>query len=112
MWPRDDAARITPYFGSMACRLIWEVSAALPGTLRPPVNNEGTVVGFSDLPGDSNGAANYQAFIWTRSTGVKKLPLLPGETNSAAFGINDRGSGGGIVESCWHFVPINAMAER
>jgi probable HAF family extracellular repeat protein len=54
------------------------------------INNQGTVVGFSDLPGDSDGAANYQAFIWTRSTGIQKLPLLPGETRGAAFGINER----------------------
>lgn len=55
------------------------------------INNEGTVVGFSDLPGDSDGTANYQAFIWTRSTGMQTLPLLPGETRGAAFGINDKG---------------------
>jgi len=62
------------------------------------LNNEGMMVGFSDLPGDSNGAANYQLFIWTRSTGMKKVPLLPGETRRAAFGINDRGQVVGLLQ--------------
>ena len=55
------------------------------------INNQGTVVGFSDLPGDSDGTANFQAFVWTRVAGMKKLPLLPGETRAAAYGINDAG---------------------
>jgi probable HAF family extracellular repeat protein len=54
------------------------------------INNQGVVVGFSDLPGDNDGTPNYQAFIWTQATGIQKLPLLPGETRAAAFGINDK----------------------
>src|SRR5207248_9989418 len=36
------------------------------------INNQGTVVGFSDVAGDSDGTPNYQAFIWTQATGMQK----------------------------------------
>ena len=60
------------------------------------INNQGVVVGFSDLPGDADGTPNYQAFIWTQATGIQKLPLPPGETRAAAFGINDRNEAVGL----------------
>lgn len=86
------------------------------------INNEGTVVGFSDLPGDSDGTANFQAFIWKRSTGMQKLPLLPGETRAAAYGINDRGqivglskvAGGSYHATLWQngrVTDLNSMTQ-
>src|SRR5262249_14974137 len=53
------------------------------------MNNQGVVVGFSDRPGDDSGAPNFQAFVWTKTTGMQKLPQLSGETRGGAFGIND-----------------------
>jgi len=53
------------------------------------INNRGTVVGFS-LPGSQNGTRNYEAFIWTAGGGLHSLGKLPGDTRSAAFGVNDK----------------------
>ncbi|HYK64185.1 MAG TPA: hypothetical protein VEY94_04515, partial [Patescibacteria group bacterium] len=53
------------------------------------INNQGTVVGFS-LPGSQNGTRNYEAFIWTRGSGLHSLGKFPGDIRSAAFGVNDR----------------------
>ena len=53
------------------------------------INNRGTVVGFS-LPGSQNGTRNYEAFIWTAAGGLHSLGKLPGDTRSAAFGVNDK----------------------
>jgi len=58
------------------------------------INSRGDVVGFSDLPGDLVGnvlTANYQAFLWTNEGGMTKLGVLPGDSYSAALGINDQG---------------------
>jgi probable HAF family extracellular repeat protein len=60
------------------------------------INNRGEIVGFADLPGDSNGVANPVAFRWTRSSGMQSLGTLSGDTNSEALGINDRGQIVGI----------------
>ena len=46
------------------------------------------MVGFS-LPGSQNGTRNYEAFIWTRESGLRSLGKFPGDIRSAAFGIND-----------------------
>lgn len=51
------------------------------------VNNQGQVIGQSDLSGD----ANFHAFLWTKETGIEDLGALNGDVNSAAVGINDYG---------------------
>jgi probable HAF family extracellular repeat protein len=55
------------------------------------INNQGTIAGFSDLPGDNNGVPNFHAFVWSKDTGIRDLGTLPGDVYSLAFGINDRG---------------------
>ena len=57
------------------------------GNLALNLNNQGQVVGQSDLPGD----ANFHAFLWTKEAGIKDLGTLTGDVNSVALGINDSG---------------------
>jgi probable HAF family extracellular repeat protein len=57
------------------------------------INNQGTVVGFSNLPPSPTfppGARHYQAFIWTRGTGMQSLGTLPGDIRSVANDINEQ----------------------
>ena len=51
------------------------------------INNQGHVVGHSDLTGDTT----FHAYLWTRETGMRDLGTLPGDFASLAIGINDRG---------------------
>jgi probable HAF family extracellular repeat protein len=58
------------------------------------INNLGTVVGFSDSPGDVvNGTLtpNFRAFVWSALTGIRKLPEFAGDGLNEALGINDFG---------------------
>ncbi len=56
------------------------------------INDRGEVVGFSDLPGDQNGANfNAEAFLWKKNGGIQNLGTLPGDTISEATGINNEG---------------------
>jgi probable HAF family extracellular repeat protein len=55
------------------------------------INNQGQIVGFADLPGDQDGSLNPIAFIWTKDRGIQKLLPFPGDANSLAWGINERG---------------------
>jgi probable HAF family extracellular repeat protein len=57
------------------------------GNLALNLNNEGQVVGQSDLAGD----ANFHAFRWSKNTGIEDLGTLTGDVNSVALGINDSG---------------------
>jgi probable HAF family extracellular repeat protein len=57
------------------------------GNLALNLNNQGQVVGQSDLPGD----ANFHAFLWTKDAGIGDLGTLTGDVNSVALGINDSG---------------------
>ena len=52
------------------------------------VNNQGEVVGSSDLTGDTT----FHAFLWTRKTGMQDLGTLPGDVASNSISINDAGS--------------------
>ena len=51
------------------------------------MNNRGQVVGASDLAGD----AVFHGFVWSRSTGMRDIPPVQGDTYSVALGINDVG---------------------
>ena len=51
------------------------------------LNNQGQVVGHSELPNDTT----FHGFLWTRETGMRDLGTLPGDPASLALGINDRG---------------------
>ncbi len=52
------------------------------------LNNQGQVVGYSDVKGDRN----FHAFVWTKAAGMQDLGTLPGDVNSSAFSINDAGN--------------------
>lgn len=56
------------------------------------LNNLGQVIGYSDLAGD----ANFQAFLWTRETGMQRLGTVGTDPNSIAVGINDAGDVVGV----------------
>jgi probable HAF family extracellular repeat protein len=51
------------------------------------INNQGQVVGHSDLTGDTT----FHAYLWAKETGMKDLETLLGDFASLALGINDRG---------------------
>ncbi len=51
------------------------------------INNQGQVVGESDLPGDTT----THAFLWTEDDGIQDLGTLPVDFSSIALGINSKG---------------------
>ena len=58
------------------------------GNIANVVNNRGQVAGVSAMSGNTA----THAFLWTRERGkMLDLGTLPGDVNSAALGINDRG---------------------
>jgi probable HAF family extracellular repeat protein len=56
-----------------------------PGNIAGEINNQGEVVGTSDLAGDTR----FQAFLWTRRDGIRRIGTLNGDINSAGLGISD-----------------------
>jgi probable HAF family extracellular repeat protein len=55
------------------------------------INDNGVVVGFSDLPGDDGGSnPNFHAFVWVRPGPMQDLGTLPGDGISEALGVNAR----------------------
>lgn len=57
------------------------------GNLATFINNQGQVVGFSDLAGDTTS----DAFLWNKANGMQDLGTYPGDIGSAAISINDQG---------------------
>jgi len=57
------------------------------GNIALDVNNQGQVVGNSDLPGDTT----FHAFLWTKRTGMQDLGTLSGDVASLSISINDAG---------------------
>jgi probable HAF family extracellular repeat protein len=60
------------------------------------INDRGQIVGFSDLPGDTDGSPNFHAVLWTADgpqCGGRCLDLgtLSGDILSEATGINNHG---------------------
>lgn len=51
------------------------------------INNQGQVVGHSNLPNNTT----FHAFLWTSKTGMQDLGTLPGDIASLAIHINDGG---------------------
>ena len=51
------------------------------------INDQGQVVGQSDLPGDTTS----HAFLWTENAGMRDLGTLPGDVASSPGGINNKG---------------------
>jgi len=64
------------------------------GNVPSDINNQGQVVGQSDLPGDTT----HHAFLWTKEDGMRDLGTLNGQPVSLAFGINSRSQVVGIFE--------------
>jgi probable HAF family extracellular repeat protein len=62
------------------------------GILALNLNNNGQVVGYSDLKGN----ANFHAFLWTSGTGMQDLGTLTGDVNSLGIAINDAGDVVGV----------------
>jgi probable HAF family extracellular repeat protein len=58
------------------------------GNIALDINNQGQVVGNSDLPGDTT----FHAFLWTKRTGMRDLGTLSGDVASLSISINDAGS--------------------
>jgi probable HAF family extracellular repeat protein len=58
------------------------------GNIAYDINDQGQVVGNSDLPGD----ATFHAFLWTKRTGMQDLGTLSGDVASVSISINDAGS--------------------
>lgn len=63
-----------------------------PGNIAGEVNNQGEVVGSSDLKGDKK----FHAYVWKEETGIQDLGTLAGDVNSAGLGINDNGDVVGV----------------
>jgi probable HAF family extracellular repeat protein len=55
------------------------------GNVALNINNQGHAVGQSDLEGDQT----FDAFLWTRETGMQDLKTLPGDAVSVGLAIND-----------------------
>jgi probable HAF family extracellular repeat protein len=62
------------------------------GIIPHGINNQGQVVGYSDLKGN----ANFHSFLWARGTGMQDLGTLTGDVNSLATAINDAGGVVGV----------------
>ncbi len=62
------------------------------GNIAVYINNQGQVVGNSDLKGDK---ANH-AFLWTKQKGIQDLGTLPGDAISVGIWINDNGIIAGV----------------
>jgi len=58
------------------------------GNIAYDINNQGQVVGNSDLKGDKT----FHAFLWTKATGMKDLGTLSGDVASFSISINDAGA--------------------
>ena len=58
------------------------------GNIALDINNQGQVVGNSDLPGDTT----FHAFLWTKRTGMQDLGTLSGDVASLSISINDAGT--------------------
>jgi probable HAF family extracellular repeat protein len=82
LWDADGSVHDLGSFGGTS-------NLAIPavGNAAIAINNLGTVVGTSALPGNQVN----QPFIWTSATGMRHLPLLSGNVVGAGLSINESG---------------------
>jgi probable HAF family extracellular repeat protein len=80
LWERDGSYRDLGNLGGSG-------GVSPVGNFAIGINNQGQVVGHSDLPDNTT----FHAFLWTRETGMQDLGTLPGDVYSVAIHINDRG---------------------
>ena len=87
LWEEDGSVHELPNLGGT-------VNTALPGVGNRAlgINNQGQVVGGSTLPGN----LTAHAFLWSKKTGILDLGTLPGDLNSGALSINDKGDVVGV----------------
>ena len=78
LWEKDGSVRDLGNLGG---------TGGLAGNHACAINNQGQVVGHSELANDST----FHAFLWTRDSGMRDLGTLPGDVASLALGINDQG---------------------
>jgi probable HAF family extracellular repeat protein len=69
-----------------------DIKAFAVGNRGTYINNNGQVVGGSALAGNKTS----HAFLWTRDAGMKDLGVLPGDFNSGALALNERGEAVGV----------------
>ena len=55
------------------------------------INQQGDIVGFVNISGVTPDGFRPQAFMWTKKDGLQPLPILPGDTRSLAYSINNHG---------------------
>jgi probable HAF family extracellular repeat protein len=85
IWDADGTPRDLGNLGSTALNMALSV------------NNRGEVVGVSSLYPDSSPFFGSHAFLWSPETGLMRdLGTLPGDVQSVAQGINDRGQVVGV----------------
>jgi probable HAF family extracellular repeat protein len=95
--------KITSFYMQPLHALLWETGTVTDlgslggtgqglGNLAFKINNNGQVVGYSDLKGN----ANFHAFLWARGTGMQDLGTLAGDVNSLGININDEGQVAGV----------------
>lgn len=90
----------TPAVGPLEHALLWQNENARPidlgslgGTydnLATAINDQGQVVGWSDLPGDTPTSGTTHSFLWQDGI-MTDLGTLPGDASTYAYGINDAG---------------------
>ncbi len=82
LWDRDGTVHDLGSFGGTSNPSVLGV-----GNAAIAINNDSTVTGTSAIPGNTIN----QPFIWTQRTGIKHLPLLPGDVVGAGLDVNNRG---------------------
>ena len=82
LWDADGTVHDLGSFGGTS-----NLAIAAVGNAAIAINNAGTVVGTSALPGNQLN----QPFIWTSSTGMQHLQLLQGDVVGAGLSINNQG---------------------
>jgi len=60
------------------------------------INEQGDVAGFASQPDAGPDELRFSAFLWTKRGGIQDLPELPGDNDSEAYGINERGEVVGV----------------
>ena len=81
LWESTNAPAMS--LGNFDGGVAWNTPTAL--------NNRTQIVGFANQAGSQNGAFNPIAFLWDKRHGMQALSPIGDDTNSWAWGINERG---------------------